>query len=93
MKSKNLKSKICLFSLYEFIGDWLKNVEQTIKCAIGQNVEKQYGREKRKEKMKAYTIRKFHIFYLSILPDLSSTIKFSFKNHIIVEKIISIEIQ
>ena len=55
-----------------------------------KNIEKEYGRE---EKMKAYTVRKFHIFYLSILPDLSSTIKFSFKNHIIVEKIISIEIQ
>ena len=93
MKSKNLKSKICLFSLYEFIGDWLKNVEQTIKCAIEKNIEKQYGREKRKEKMKAYTIRKFHIFYLSILPDLTSTIKFYFKDHIIGVKVISIEIQ
>ena len=90
MKSKNLKPKICLSSLYEFIGDWLKNVEETIKWAMEKNIEKKYGRE---EKMKAYTVRKFHIFYLSILPDLSPTIKFSFKDHIIMEKIISIEIQ
>ena len=90
MKSKNLKPKICLSSLYEFIGDWLKNVEETIKWAMEKNIEKEYGRE---EKIKAYTVRKFHIFYLSIIPYLTSTIKFYFKDHIIGVKVISIEIQ